>query len=285
MPSLHRTRSPTFTAAVTAVVLAVVACSESRSPEERVAAAPSATLAEGTADFSLDMNVKMGEEGSGMDMTMSGQGVADLEEGTGRMEMTYPGMGNAMTMIFHRDVVYVRVPAYLTGGEGRWIRQDAENNLGMNPGSGLGRNPLGAIRALEGVEGEIRTLGADTVAGTDVRGYGFTVIGAKLWGESEQVPRQLRDLSVPSEVWLDRQDRIRRMVMEIDLAPVMEAVREQAADSLTGEQGRALGKMLGGMQGTMTLTTNIREFGVEVDVQVPDEADVVDRDSVRPPSR
>lgn len=265
--------------AAAAVALVAAACGGlgETSPEERLAASADATREAGSAAFDLEMRMKLGREGAGMDMTMSGGGVVDLESRTGRLELKSPGLGASVTTVFDADVAYTRVPAFMTGGEARWVRREGRGRMARAAG-GVGSNPLSTLDAVRDVQGEIRALGADTVRGADVQGYGVTLAGSKLWGEGEEVPESLRQLEIPSEIWLDAENRVRRTVMEIELGPVMKAVQEQATADMSEEEARGLGQMLGGMEGTMTVTTVLHDFGTAVEVTMPDSADVVDRE-------
>lgn len=219
-----------------------------------------------------------------MDLTMTGEGVADLESRLARVEMKSLGVDDPVVTVFDGDVTYTRFPLFMSGGEERWVRQEGAVARATSA-EGVGENPLDLLGALEGVEAEITPLGADTVRGTDVEGFGFLLSGAALWGPDESVPRQLRDLEVPSEVWLDGRDRVRRMVVEVDLQPVMEAVEEQVFGGTSDEERGEVGRMLSGMEGTMTTTTVFHDFGTAVDVSPPDSADVVDRSDARPRMR
>lgn len=274
-------RDPSRSATLLAVALAAAACAEESSPADRLAAAGAATEAEGTAAFSLEMDVAMGQHGPGAQMTVAGEGVVDLTSDVGRMEMTYPGVGGPLVTIFDGDAVYVRVPAAAAGGEARWIRRDTEQGgAGRLPGAQLGRNPLGILDALGAVEGDVRSVGSDTVAGEAVEGFGFALAGPELWGATGAdggVPPALRDLRIPSEAWLDDGDRVRRLVLELDLADLAEVVRQAAPDSLR----EGLGGLLGSIGGTLTMTTELREFGVEVDVEPPSEEELMDEEELR----
>lgn len=269
-------------ASVVAAVAVVAACGpgEDRSPEERMAAAPEATRSAGSAAFDLEMRIQMGQDGGGMDMTMSGQGVADLEDRVGRLELESPGVGASLTTVFDGDVSYTRVPSFMADGETRWVRRGGAGALGGTP-AGMSNNPFDLLAAVDTVEGAIEPLGADTVGGTEVQGFGFRLSGARLWGDADSVPAQLRDLRIPSELWLDGSDRVRRLVMEIDLGPVMQAAQERMSREMGEEEGRNLGQMLAGMQGTLTLTADLHDFGTQVDVSPPDSADVIDQEAFR----
>lgn len=254
--------------------LSLAACGEPASPRDRLAAASEATIAVGTSSIAMEMDMEMGPQGSGMSFTMSGDGVLDLEAGTGRMEMTVPGAGGGMAMVFAGDVVYVRLPFELEG-ERPWLRQVAGEAPGMRPGRTMGSQPDAWLEALGTVEGEITSLGSDTVRGTDVEGYEFTLEGAKLWGRSDSVPQALRDLEVPTRAWLDAGDRVRRMAMEVDMGRLMEAARQQmeAGDLEAGEE--ELGAGMASMEGTATMTIDFFDFGADVQVQVPDSTEVM----------
>lgn len=275
---MKQARPIRYAALALASAVALAACGDRTSPRERLAAAPEATTGEGTAAFTMKANMKMGEEGSGMDVTMSGDGALDLAARTGRMSMQMPGMGTPVTMVFDTSAVYLRVPSMLGGGQGQWIRQ-RQTAARMQGGPAFGGDPSYMMRVLDSVEGEISELGADTVRGTDVRGYGFTVSGAKLWAGQASVPRSMSELDVPVEAWLDAGNRLRRMVLKIDMAAASEAVRERLTDSAATEQQQRMGSMMSAMAGTMTLTTDFYDFGSDVQVEFPDSTQVMEAEA------
>lgn len=273
-PRSHR--APLRAPALLAAALATLAgCGDGTSPADRLSAAVRATEAERSAAISLEMHVDMGEHGPGAQVSVSGDGVVDLESETGRMEMSYPGLGGSLLTVYDGDAVYVRLPPALSGGDGeRWVRRGADGPTGMIPGSSMGRNPLGMLDALDAVEGEIRPLGADTVGEVEVRGFAFTLTGRQLWREAPEgdgPPDALLGLEIPTEAWLDGSDRVRRMVVELDLGALADVVRETASDSV--RQG--MGALLGSVDGTLSVTTELDDFGTEVDVETPDEDDLV----------
>lgn len=266
---------------VLAAALALAACGDDgRSPRERLAAAAEATAGEGTAAFTMQANMQMGEAGAGMDVTMSGEGVLDLAGRTGRMSMRMPGTGTSVTMLFDTSAVYLQVPSTLGDGETQWIRQEG-GAARLQGGPGFGGDPGYLVDVLDAVQGEISELGADTVRGTDVRGYGFSVSGERLWAGQEDVPPALAELDVPVEAWLDGGDRLRRMVMRVDMAAASEALRERLTDSTATPREQRMGGMMSLMSGTMTLTTDFYDYGTDVRVEFPDSAEVTDAASFR----
>lgn len=266
------------TATVAALMLA--ACGQAPAPEERLSAARAATSAADTASFVMDMAMEIDDDASAaaMDMTVAAEGAVDFAADTARMEMEMPGLGSAMETVIDGDSVYTRLPPMLTGGERPWVRQDAHetggmDGLGMGPQSGLSDDPAGMVETLDEVDGEITELGEDEVRGDAVQGYGFTLTGADL-AETADTPEALADLEIPAEAWLDADDRLRRMITEIDMSAMMEAVAQQMPDE--GGMPEGLGGMMGAMTGTMTLTFEFFDFGEPVDIEVPDDADVLD---------
>lgn len=266
-----RLRSVLFVLAASAVL---AACGEQVSPRERLAAAE-AMMAEGSAAFTMRSDMEMGEEGSGMNVSMTGEGALDLAAQRGRMAMEMPGMGASLEMVFDSSEVYVRMPPILAGGETRWVR-GGSGSPGMRTGGRIGGDPGYVLDVLGAVEGEISELGSDTVRGTDVRGYGFTVSGSQLWTDQGEVPRAMAETEVPVQAWLDGQDRLRRMVMELDLSAASRAVREEMTEGAATEQEQRMAGMMGSVTGTLVITTDFYDFGTAVEVEFPDTSEVMD---------
>lgn len=276
---------------VTAAALALAACGERPSPRDRLAAASEATFAEGSARVSMEMDVQVEAEGSGMSFTTSGDGVVDQDEGTGRMEMAVPGLAAAapgadstVVMMLAGDVVYLRLPFAIDGGR-RWIRQAAGELPGTGPGRTLSSRPDTWLDALGRVEGEITGLGSDTVRGADVQGYGFTLGAANLRGVDDEARLDsaspaMRDLEIPTRAWLDADDRVRRMVMEIDMGRLLTAVRQRLEASDAGREAWGVGSGMGAMEGTTTLTLDVFDFGADVRVRLPDSTEVTELETL-----
>lgn len=252
------------------------------SPRERLSSAAGATMEVGTTAFSMDVRIRTGADtAAGTTMTMSGRGAADLDTGASRMEMELGGLGIPITMLYDGDTVFVRMPGMMTGGEARWIRRPAPRAGGMGTGAaGFAGDPSPFLAALDGIDADIERLGADTVRGTGVQGFRLTVPGARFWRGPGEAPAALAGMEVPTEVWLDDRDRVRRMSVEMDLAAAMGAAREAAGDSLSEENLRMLEAMGRDMAGDMTLTMELFDFGTEVVTRPPDSVEVIDADSL-----
>lgn len=257
---------------VTVVVaaLAMAACGQSRPPVERLSAASAETSAADTASFSMDMVTEVAEGDAGMDMTITANGVIDFANDMARMEMNMPGLGGALETVVDGDTVYTLMPGMFTGGEDQWIRQESAGTpeMGMGASAGLGNDPADMVEALDAIDGEITELGEDEVRGATVQGYGFTVTGTDLVDDPD-TPESLAGIEVPTEAWLDADDRLRRMVTEMDIGEVMEAVTEELPEQ---EGAPELGGMMQALSGTMTVTLEFFDFGEAVDIAVPEDA-------------
>lgn len=254
-------------------------------PQERLAAAEAATLESGTAAFTMDVRIRTGpDSATRMTMNMGGEGAANLETGASRLEMEMGGLGIPITMLHDGDTVFVRMPGMMTGGEDVWIRRPAGPTPGgMGPGgaAGFGGGPSPFLAALGRVEGEIARLGTDSVRGDPVEGFAFSLPGERFWRGEGEAPPSLARMEVPTEVWLDEGNRVRRMSVEMDLSAAMAAAREAAGDSLP-EQSRRMLEMMGrDMSGDMRLTMELYDFGVRVVTRPPDTVEVVDADSLQ----
>lgn len=269
---------------VIVTALALAACGQARAPQERLSAASAVTSAADTARVSMDVAMEVDEGAAAMNMTMAGEGAIDFVADTARMEMDAPGPAPAMATVVDGDTVYTRVPAILTGGEPQWVRQQASEMGGMGIGApqglqGVRNDPAGMVKALDDVSGEVTELGDDEVRGEPVQGYEFTLTGAEL-ADSAETPEALADLEIPTQAWVDADDRLRRMVTEIDMSALAEAVTEEMSQQDGVPEGAA--RMMKAMSGTMTLTVELFGFGDPVDIAVPDDADVVDSDEFEP---
>ncbi len=272
--------------ALAALVLALAAAcggEDGPAPGERLAAAGEATAGAGTAAFSLEARIRTGPDtAAGTAVTLSGRGAADLRTGASRLAFDLPGLGLSLLMLFDGDTVFLRTPPAMAGGEARWIRRTVRARTGTASGPAGFSGRLGPLlAALEDVaSGEIDRLGGDTVRGTDVVGYAFSVPGGTLWRGPGEVPSSLAGLEVPVRVWLDAADRVRRMTLETELGAAVAAVREAAGDSLAAGPLRMLEATAGGGSRRLAVTLELFDFGTEVATRPPDTAEVIDADSL-----
>lgn len=251
-------------------------------PDERLAAAGEATTAAGTAAFTLEARLRTGPDtAAGTAVTLSGRGAADLRTGASRLAFDLPDLGLSLLMLYEGDTVFLRTPPVMTGGEARWIRRTVPSRTGTASGpAGFSGRLAPLLTALEDVAaGEIDRLGDDTVRGTDVQGYAFSVPGGTLWRGPGEAPSSLVGLEVPVRVWLDDADRVRRMTVETELDAAVAAVRQAAGDSLAAGPLRMLEATAGDAR-RLVVSLELFDFGTEVATRPPDTVEVIDADSL-----
>lgn len=154
--------------------------------------------------------ITMSMTGSGL--KMSGEGFVDYsdERPAVSLSMTNAALGEGrIEMRMVDGVAYVAMPGL---GAGRFIEIDAEQLAGK---AGVGLDPREALESfVDGVE-RVQLIGEDEVDGDDVRHYTLTVDRTKIDG-AQELPEGVRlpqDLAY--DVWLDDDDRIRRMSMDL----------------------------------------------------------------------
>jgi hypothetical protein len=213
-------------------------------------------------------------------LTMTGEGIFDSRERTGRMTMdmsrlaegTDQELGEA-EMIVDEFVVYMRFP-FLQALQPEltpWLKFDVRE-LGKEQGLDLGQfsqlnqnDPSQALQYLRAAGEDVEEVGEEDVRGVETTHYRMTI---DLRRVVEQAPEDRRDevratidrlievsgvRTLPTEVWIDDEGFARRLKFayeDMHFAP--------------------------GQNGDMTMTMELFDFGIEVDVQPPPPEEVTD---------
>ena len=243
---------------------------ESASPRERIAAAAELTRDAGTSKLSFSATVSE----QGKEAKLTGEGEFDYEARRGRL--TYdlgdlvepegqPGNGEA-EVVFDRTIFYLRFPM-LAGSlpDGKeWVRLDlrklgAMQGIDLSQLSQVNQDPSQLLDYLRATSSEISEVGEEDVRGDPTTHYRARIDLDKV---PSQVPeevrpavrasvavlkRELGSSSLPVDVWIDREGRVRRL---------REAVPARGND--------------------VELTIELYDFGAEVDVELPPEDETVD---------
>jgi hypothetical protein len=178
---------------------------------------------------------------AGQPVVMTGTGVEDLSEQRARIEMQVPGVGQ-MELIADRLVMYMHFDAFsgALGGK-QWLKVDLEHtyeSLGIDVG-GLGQVGQGTseqLKMLGEVSDGVTEVGREQVRGVDTTHYRATV---DLGTYAE----------IPIDVWIDDDERIRRIEWEQTVA-----------------KGHEPGKIV----------AEYVRFGVPVAIDIPDDDEVFD---------
>ena len=208
-------------------------------------------------------------------VSLTGRGVFDGRADRGRMTLDMSEIGRASdqnlgkaVLLFDGLVFYLDFPALRKQSPDleRWLRLDLEE-LGGEAGTKLGQlaelyqsDPARALEYLRGAGDDVKEVGEEELRGETTTHYRMTVDLDKV---AKQSPHQrgmierMIELSgrkeVPTDVWVDRNGRVRK----IELA--YENVRFPSRQ-----------------KGDITLTTELYDFGVEADVDLPPAAEVTD---------
>jgi hypothetical protein len=254
LPSLRRA------VAVGALLALTAACGSSSdgsatsdrlSPVAAVQAAAEATEQEESFRFRLDSLSTTG----GQTFEVTADGVFDLAARNGTITVSLPNGLGSLEQIFVGERVFMAVP----GSPGYY-----SFNLDEIAGTPFeAMKPGGSLDLLREVAGDVEEVGDETVRGERTTRYRASVDPRKALeqagataGMFEQLgidPASLED--VPLEVWLDSEQRVRRMTFELTV-PASEAT--------------------GGQEISTTVTLEMYEFGVDVQVEEPPADQVQD---------
>lgn len=203
--------------------------------------AQAATLSSGTPGYRVRMSMQMSSSALATPVTASGGGVVDLRDHASAMSMTMNLNGSRarVEMITMAGTVYMKLPAGVTGSlatSGRqWIKLDI-GKLSKVPGlSSLGENPTTSdpssmLQFLRSASGSVTTVGRQRVDGAQTTRYRTELSLADL---AAGLPADERDAlqpglsrlqqalgggQLPIDVWIDARNRVRRVVMGLELA-------------------------------------------------------------------
>jgi hypothetical protein len=230
-----------------------------------VLAAYSTTLGAQSAQGSVLLSV----DGTSMKV----EGSADLHSGAGDLTLTLPAPVGQVEVLSTGQEYFVHLPSQLkTAAGGKpWVRVDRGTLEGLGGGqlgvSGLGTTLdfSGVLGWLRGVSGHIGTVGSQAINGTPTTHYRARVdvsrvaAGMGVSANTASAIAQVIGQTVPVDVWIDAQGRLRQMKVSLDLT------------SLHLPQGVTLPAEA---RGTAVLTIDLWNFGVTVH-PVPPPADQV----------
>jgi hypothetical protein len=254
---------------------------------DSVSAAPVAEAASKTTETgSSRIEFTMAIEAQGQRFTMSGDGVFDYSRPRGQMTVDLGNLAELsrgalvdrpMEFVFDGLVYYMRFPEglpELVGIGDKWLKLDlekvdAETALDLGGLQQANQNPAQLLQFLRGTSDDIEELGQAEVRGVETTHYRATVdldeavegtaeIGElsdemreQLEAEIERMKNQTDLETLPVDVWLDEDDLVRRIRMDVTF-PV---------------EGEELG---------LEMTTDFFDFGVDVDVDPPPAAQTID---------
>ncbi|MTE20061.1 hypothetical protein F0L17_13220 [Streptomyces sp. TRM43335] len=244
---------------------------------EVVRTAHEKTVAAETAAMTMKVDATVG----GRQQTATGNGTIDLSDGTS--DMTIEMGGERVEQRIVDQTLYQKLPAALReklSADKPWIKVDLREVAARNGTVGGVRleNPARAVDYTKALsDDDAKRLGTEKIDGVNTTHYRVTVDVEELAGEDDARGERLRQQlgeSLPMDLWLDEQNRIRRQQFEISLD-----------NASTGSQSSRSPQDSGKAQeqpqdATVRTVMEFGDFGTEVDVSAPPAdktADVTDK--------
>lgn len=216
------------------------------------------------------------------EIALEGTGVIDNRAQRGRLELEAveapqaPGLDPGDLggeVVFDRFVLYMKLGTFeqlLPAGK-EWVRLDLQK-LGKTQGidlsllsqAGAGGDPTQSVKQLSAVSDDVQDVGEEEVRGVPTTHYEATVdltrypeqVPPEQREETERSVEQLVELtgseSVPTEVWIDEEGNVRRLLQTTSF------------------------EVPGGAEMTQTQQLELYDFGVKADVTLPPDKRVID---------
>jgi hypothetical protein len=219
------------------------------------ATAVRATEAAGGAELAFQWTYHV--PGRDEPVVMTGSGVEDVKGQRARVSASMPNVGE-IEAISEGPVMYMHFDqlSYEIGKE--WMKIDLERayaDLGvdMDALSQFGQGTAQYLGWLEHVSGGVSDEGREQVRGVEATHYSATIDPRKVPAEDpEKLVEAVGQSEIPVDVWIDDDQRFRRMEMGMTISP-------EGADEIR-----------------MDMVMEYVRFGVPLDIDTPDEDDVFD---------
>ncbi|HQU26957.1 MAG TPA: hypothetical protein PLS29_08010 [Acidimicrobiales bacterium] len=223
-------------AVVAAVVVGAILGLGGSGPSVAAAAvvreASRATLAAHSSDLTLSGSVVA----NGQTLTLSGSGALDLTQRTGQIHLTASGPAVTTTddEVISGDQAYVSFTAGTTSvstlvpGKS-WLALPLPAAASPSSGAGGLVNVLAALKLLQSQGATVTSLGASTIDGVNVNGYGVTLptstllAAARRATAAEHLPaaearvalQAVRTMTMGLSVWVDDANLLRRLDLSV----------------------------------------------------------------------
>jgi len=197
-------------------------------PLEALSLVSAKTSAAKTAKLAFGVTTVMG---SGQTQKIIAQGVADFA--SRKIRMTMSAAGQKVDVVMLGTTMYMRIPGQEPQPGKPWIKLDLAA-LAKASGTQLGgltqgasNDPTQALALLKGVSSDIQEVGAEQVRGADTTHYKVTLDLRKAANQQSpaakkqfaRVLEQAQVRSVPADVWVDGEGRLRKMRYAMKLRP------------------------------------------------------------------
>ena len=226
-------------------------------PAKVLTAAYAKTTGSGTAKIDLTGQLQTTVNGRPATVPITAHGVIDFANKATDLNESISGAANDITETrYLNGMLYQRIPQQVSAfADGRhWIAIDVNQMASKQGGSGLGQllagaptDPSNLMVYLAAVEGQVKTVGPDTVDGVPTTHYDATIdldkvaaLDPAAASTTKQLEQEIGSNSLPVQLWVDQQNRLRKIGVD--------------------EQG-------GGLHATFAVT--LSDYGTPVDVIAP----------------
>ncbi|MFF7445534.1 MULTISPECIES: LppX_LprAFG lipoprotein [unclassified Streptomyces] len=213
-----------------------------------------------TADAeTAKMTVKVRAAADGQSITSDGKGAIDLADGDSTMTVTAQGKSVEQRVV--DQVLYQKAPGQEKPNGKSWMKIDLKKvaeQQGSDPAQ-IGDPAQSAAYAKAINDDDVTEAGSEKIGGVDTHRYKVSVDVARLPGGAKL--RQQIGPTLPMQLWLDDEGRIRRQ--QIDLTVKAPASAQPKASSSN-------------QQVKVSTVLEFSDFGTEVDAEAPPSDQVAD---------
>ncbi|MFE9023810.1 hypothetical protein ACFYNL_35300 [Streptomyces sp. NPDC007808] len=205
------------------------------------------------------MTVKVRAAANGEAVTSDGEGAIDLDDGDSTM--TVKAEGRTVEQRVVDQVLYQKAPGRKAAGGKPWIKIDLQQvteRQGVNPDQ-IGDPAQSAAYSKAISDDDVSKVGTETIDGVETTRYKVSVDVAQLPGGTRL--REQLGPTMPMEIWLDDDGRIRRQ--QVDMT--VEAPASAQPDTGASRQQVKVSTMM-----------EFSDFGTEVDAEAPPGDKVAD---------
>ncbi len=247
---MYRNRIALGGGALAAAVITVAGCGSSGAsnqakgdPFQLVAAAADTTAAAKNARISFDVKI----DTSSQDVSLNGEGVVDLQSNKLRLTFKLPSEAGSgtLTEVAVGGIFYVQLPEEARGkADGKsWISVDPSKITGASMGSSsnsFSQDPTDILNSLKSVSNDVTVVGSEDVRGAKTTHYRADVDLQKAIKQSgakssfvEQAQKLLGNATLPEDVYIDSEGRVRRVSLDIEPASGSTAAAALKSESFT----------------------------------------------------
>lgn len=236
-----------------------------------VRSAASVTVAAGTSRTKTTMTMQSGDR----TVVLTGEGLFDYRNRMGTVSLQVPENTETtgpLQEIVTPEALYMKNASPEVPPD-KWVRVDIQGLADGNLVSGGSTDPTTSFEILRGVNDDVEYLGTKDFGGTQVRHYKGTL---DLKKAHDATPENLRaplaaalksfsSATIPFEVYLDAEGRLRRVQEEFNLA-----------SEAGGKAGTQTAKVVSAAE--------LYDFGVPVDIRPPRAEELYTAPSATPPA-